>query len=163
MGIGTLSRLHSLQEKMSLKHNILTVVLSLIPWHHTLMFYLCCEPFQIYIYISFLKNMEGLPLVLQCKLRLCSHCRGHGFIPWLGNWDLHATLCGQKNNKHGDITQLSYRDSWTICICFLMVLNLHLSPHVKWMKNGIVPLPFSCSWDKLKHLQEGNTFWKSYQ
>ena len=70
------------------------------------------------LHLSFIfKEYGGTSLVLQCKLRLCSQCRGHGFNPWLGNWHLHATWCGQKNNKqYGNITQLSYRDSCTICI-----------------------------------------------
>ena len=36
-----------------------------------------------------IKEGSGTSLVVQ-RLRLCSHCRGSGFHPWLGNWILHA-------------------------------------------------------------------------
>ena len=34
-------------------------------------------------WLSFFKQLAGSP----AARTLCFHCRGHGFDPWLGNWD----------------------------------------------------------------------------
>ena len=76
---------------------------------------------------SFKKMMFFRASLVVQWLRLCFHCRGHGFHPWLGNWDPACLRMWPKakqtrtNNKINNNNKITKGYFFTQCTCSVLI------------------------------------------